>query len=40
MEVVIMNPGLSAGQKVGLVASFVLFCLIAWVIYTIGAPKK
>lgn len=39
-EVIVMNPELSAGQKAGLFASFVIFCAIVWLIYIVGAPKR
>jgi len=40
MEVFVTNPSLSAGQKIGLVASFVIFAIVAYTIYYMGAPKK
>jgi len=40
MDVVVTNPSLSAGQKLGIVASFVIFFLIVYIIYFMGAPKR
>lgn len=39
-EVIIANPELSAGQKIGIVASFVIFAIVAYVIYYMGSPRK
>jgi len=39
-EVIVMNPTLSAGQKIGLVAAFILFILVAYVIFYMGSPRK
>lgn len=39
-EVIIMNPEMSAGQKIGIVLSFVIGLCIIWVILKIGSPKQ
>jgi len=40
MEVVVTNPEMSAGQKIGIVISFVIFLFIAYAIYQMGRPRK
>jgi len=38
-DVIVTNPGLSAGQKIGIALSFLLAYLIFWVVYKVGAPR-
>lgn len=40
MEVVVMNPSLSVGQKIGLVISFIVAAIIFYAIYKLGAPRR
>lgn len=39
-EVIVMNPEMSAGQKIGIVLSFLFGLAIIWMIVTIGGPKR
>lgn len=39
-EVIVSNPELSAGQKLGIASLFVIFVIIVYIIYSMGAPRK
>ena len=40
MEVIITNPEMSAGQKIGIVISFAIGLAIIYIIYNVGKPKQ
>lgn len=40
MDVIVTNPEMSAGQKVGIVLSFIIGAFVFYLIYKLGAPKQ
>lgn len=40
MDVVVTNPSLSAGQKLGIAALAVIFFVVVYIIYFMGAPRR
>jgi len=39
-QVIVANPELSAGQKIGIVISFLIGLAIIWLIIEVGKPKR
>jgi len=39
-EVIVTNPEMSAGQKIGIVISFAICLAIVYAIFNLGRPRK